>query len=219
MAYSRPPAKTAGDTFDITAYNAIRDSLIASAPDVFTTKGDLFVATGADAGTRLAAGANDSILVADSSAASGLAWQKMPFVKVTKTVAQDPTIDTWETVTFDAEDYDTDGMHSNATNNHRLTVPSGGAGIYHVIANIGFDTSTLVAGTSGQYGVRILLDGTTTIADWFDEAEMQSKDIWASLVIPISLTAAQFVVCQAWTSQDVNLITESQFAASWMRRQ
>jgi hypothetical protein len=42
---------------------------------------------------------------------------------------------------WDAEEYDTDGFHDNATNNERLTVPTGLAGKYHVSANIGTDNT------------------------------------------------------------------------------
>jgi len=42
--------------------------------DIVDAKGDLVVASGADALARVAVGANGTFLVADSSAANGVAW-------------------------------------------------------------------------------------------------------------------------------------------------
>ena len=46
--------------------------------DLLTTKGDLFVATGAGALTRLAVGSNGQFLQADSAQSTGLAWVAVP---------------------------------------------------------------------------------------------------------------------------------------------
>jgi hypothetical protein len=42
--------------------------------DAVTTKGDIVAATAADTLTRLGVGANDTVLTADSSQATGLKW-------------------------------------------------------------------------------------------------------------------------------------------------
>lgn len=44
-----------------------------------------------------------------------------------------------DVVTWEAEDFDSNGMHDNTTNNSRLTVPIGHAGLYLVVARIDFD--------------------------------------------------------------------------------
>lgn len=75
MAYNTPPSKSTGDTWTAAEHNTyIRDNMAAMAPDVFTTKGDLFAATGPDAGSRVAAGSNGQRLVADSAQAAGVKW-------------------------------------------------------------------------------------------------------------------------------------------------
>jgi len=43
-------------------------------PTIFDAKGDLLTATAADTPARLAVGANDTVLTADSSTATGLKW-------------------------------------------------------------------------------------------------------------------------------------------------
>ncbi len=45
--------------------------------DLLTTKGDLYVATGASTPTRLGVGANDQLLTADSNVAGGVKWSNL----------------------------------------------------------------------------------------------------------------------------------------------
>lgn len=219
MAYSPPPSKTAGSTFDLTAYDAVRDSILASAVASFSAKGDIFGGTGSTAGTRLAVGANDSILVADSSQTTGLAWQICPAVAVKNSGTFDPSTSTWVSVTWDSEDNDTDGMHSTSSNTSRLTVPSGGAGYYLVIATIEFDTTTLAAGQAGQYGVRIRYNGSTVFRTVFDDAEAPAD---ADLVMQVAgipgMNVGDYVECQVYTTRDINVTANSRFEAIWQRR-
>jgi hypothetical protein len=44
-------------------------------------------------------------------------------------------------IPWDAEEWDTDGFHDNATNNNRLTVPTGLAGKYTCKVNVGVDVN------------------------------------------------------------------------------
>lgn len=218
MAYSRPPAKATGDVFDLTAYNSIRDSLIAGI-DVVTTKGDLMVATAADTVTRVGVGANDSTLVADSGESAGMVWQLQPHVALSNSAVYDPGTSAWEAVTWDTEDADTDGMHSTVTNTARITVPSGGAGVYLVIATIEFDTTSLSPGTSGEYGVRLLYNGTTPVRTVFDEAEGKAgADISMQVMGMLGLSVTDYVTAQVYTSQNINVTTNSVFEALWQRR-
>ena len=46
--------------------------------DIVDAKGDIIVATGSDAVTRLAAGTNDHVLTADSSQSAGVKWAAAP---------------------------------------------------------------------------------------------------------------------------------------------
>ncbi len=52
----------------------VRDNFRAGVPDIFTTKGDLAVASGADAAGRLGVGSDGQILVADSGETLGVRW-------------------------------------------------------------------------------------------------------------------------------------------------
>lgn len=216
MAYTRPASKTAGDTITLTDWNAIRDSLIAGV-DVVTTKGDLLVATAADTLTRLGVGSDDATIVADSSTSSGLAWQIQPHVVLKHSTAQDPNTSEWVTLTWNTENVDTNGAHSTGTNPDRITIPSGGAGIYRVGANVGFLTNGLT-GESGHYGVRVLYNGATVVGTVFDEAEMNANDLWMYIDMPSSPSVADYYQLQVWTTRNVDVSSDSKFWAQWMRR-
>lgn len=128
--------------------NAIDTTMATMVPKtIVDAKGDLIAGTAADTAARLAVGANGQILVADSTAATGLKWAASGnFVgcRATKTGSnQTLSNNTYTLVTFNAETYDTDGFHSTSTNTERMTIPAGLAGYYEVTANVGFDTNVL----------------------------------------------------------------------------
>jgi hypothetical protein len=111
----------------------------AIAKTIVDAKGDIIAATAADTVARLAVGANDTVLTADSSTATGLKWaaaaggSNFVGVAVTNTNHLNITSGVETAVTFDAEFYDTDAFHSTSSNTDRLTVPSGKAGKYLVM--------------------------------------------------------------------------------------
>jgi hypothetical protein len=47
-----------------------------------------------------------------------------------------------DVVTFDLEDYDTDTLHDTATNNSRITIPTGFGGYWHFVIHAGVDADT-----------------------------------------------------------------------------
>lgn len=75
---------------------------------------------------------------------SGTASVGRPAVMATSTATTSLTQDTWVgPIAFAATDeYDTATMHDTTTNNGRLTVPSDGAGLYQITAEIYADAHT-----------------------------------------------------------------------------
>jgi hypothetical protein len=74
--------------------NAIDSTMATMTPkSIVDAKGDLIAATANDTPARLAAGANDTMLIADSTAATGLAWKsattQFPWTSFT------PTLNNW----------------------------------------------------------------------------------------------------------------------------
>lgn len=66
------------------------------------------------------------------------------------------------TITFDSERFDVGGCHSTSSNTSRLTVPSGGDGLYLITAHIVWESNA-----SGYRRLRLQVNGTTTIAGQF----------------------------------------------------
>ena len=118
----------------------------------FDAKGDLIGGTGADTFTRLAVGANNTVLTADSTTATGLKWAapaSPSFVGCCVKRYNVSTVlgaNTAYTVSFTTEEYDTDGFHDNTTNNSRITIPTGKGGKYLFT---GYVANAL--GTPGSY--------------------------------------------------------------------
>jgi hypothetical protein len=114
--------------------NAIQNAIVDA-------KGDLIAATANDTPARLAVGANGTTLVADSTAATGLAWAKSPnFVgcALWKNASQSLANATPTIITYDSEFFDTDGFHDNSTNPSRITIPAGLGGKYQINATVLF---------------------------------------------------------------------------------
>jgi hypothetical protein len=128
-------------------------------------KGDIIAATAADAVARLAVGANDTILTADSSTATGLKWAApaagATFVgaSVTKNgSAQSISNGAYTAVLYQTENYDTDAFHDTSTNTSRMTIPAGKAGKYLVTATV-----TWAANGTGDRRLGIFKNGSAIV--------------------------------------------------------
>ena len=225
MAYSDPGDLASGAVITEAWVDAVRADLLISAPAVVTAAGDLIAATAANAVTRLGVGADDSTLVADSGVATGLAWQIQPAARVYNDAAIDPATSSWVSLTFNTERYDTDTVHSTSTNTGRLTCPDNGSGLYHIGGQVRFDNS----GATGSQvqGVRILLNGTTAIAQFLLDANVVKVDNGSQVSCDYALSdngagANDYVELQVFTEGDVNVLSEAayspEFWCHWFRR-
>ena len=126
--------RSLGTAIDTTVFN---NAGAAISKTIVDSKGDIIAATAADTVARLAVGANDTVLTADSSTATGLKWAApaaAAFVgcKLTNTVQTIPN-NTSTILTFTTEDFDTNTFHDNVTNTSRITIPAGKGGYYLVL--------------------------------------------------------------------------------------
>ena len=104
-------------------------------------KGDLVAGTGADAFSRLAVGANDTVLTADSTQATGLKWAAAasssgPAFRAYRASSQQSfTQSTYVKIEFNAESYDTASCF-NSTTTYRFTPTT--AGYYQLNMGVSF---------------------------------------------------------------------------------
>jgi hypothetical protein len=124
-----------------------------------TTTGDIIYASAANTPARLGIGSTDQVL----KVSGGLpVWGAAPTASFVGCVAflssnQVVSNNTATAITLDGEIVDSDGFHSNTTNNTRITVPSGKAGKYFIFATVGMSNG----GTTGERSLYIRKNGTT----------------------------------------------------------
>lgn len=210
MAYSALPAKTSGCTITLANYDTIRDNFAAGFPDLVTTKGDILGGTAVNAGARLGVGADDSTLVPASGETTGLAWQIQPAARVHNSANIAISAQTWTTLTFDSERYDTDASHSTVSSTSRLTVPTNGDGIYTAGASVSF--GTLPSEADNVIAMRLLLNGATQIGKI--KVTGQDTGLAGELTAnwDYSLAATDYLEIQVFCDLAVNIVQNANFS-------
>jgi hypothetical protein len=170
-------------------------------------KGDLIGGTGADAFARLAIGANGTVLTADSAETTGMKWAAASggtptFVGcfIYGTANQTISNATVTTVPFGAENFDSDGFHDNATNNSRITIPTGKGGKYLVVAQ-----SAFAANLTGFRQTRILKNGTAVQISVANNNASNTVDLQNNISYILSLAAADYIEMAVYQSSGGNL--------------
>lgn len=214
MAYSALPAKAAGDTITQANYTAIKENFEAGVPDIFTTKGDIAIATAADAAARLAVGADGARLRANSAVAAGVDWQIVPACRVYNDADIDPAPGGWVALTFNSEWYDYGAMHSTSTNPGRITIPTGGAGLYHVGGAVIFDCSATAAGES-YYGLQIIVNGADVYAEHRFSLPNRSMDHGLNISCDVTLAVADYIELRVYTSSDYNVLAAGAYSPAF----
>jgi hypothetical protein len=165
----------------------------AVAKSIVDAKGDLIAATAADTVSRLAVGANGTVLTADSAEATGMKWAAaaggatFSGVSAYKSTNQSVSNATNTALTFDSESFDTDAFHSTSTNTSRITIPAGKAGYYNLIANVVFGTNS-----TGIRQINFAKNGSAAIYTAQISASSASETI-VSVSYLIKLLAADYV--------------------------
>lgn len=211
MAYADIGDVAAGNPVTETYLDQIRANFLAGVPDIFTTEGDIAVATGTDAATRLGIGTADSVLVAGAARPE---WQIVPAVHVTNSGALLMTPEVWTSIAFDTETADTNAMHAPAPNPSRLTVPAGGDGWY----TFGFNGNASRAATATAFWMaRILLNGTTELAC---QRSTANRPAYINLSMSLPLAAGNFIEVQYYSDavSDQSIAIGASFWAVWQRR-
>jgi hypothetical protein len=222
MAYAPLPSKSAGDTVTLANYDVIKANFEAGVPDLFTTKGDLAVASAADTAVRLARGGDGTrlevIVGEEAPTPTNIVWRIQPCAVVTHDAGASPSTSTWTTLDFNTQRQIRNSMHSASVNNSRLTVPTNGDGLYHIGGCVEFGHTT---GAGALFGVRILLNGATVLAQ-----VMQMMAPTANIALSVSrdyqLAATNYVELQVFVSESVSTVKAAnyspEFWAHWVRR-
>ena len=125
------------------------------------TTGDLLYASGANTLAKRAIGTSGQVLTVTSGvptwatpASTSPTFVGAAAYKSATTQSINNATDT--IVTYDAEEFDTDGFHSGSVNTGRMTIPSGKAGKYLLIANTIF-----AANATGARSTNFMKNGTS----------------------------------------------------------
>jgi hypothetical protein len=106
---------------------------------------------------------------------------------------------TWTTVTYDQENYDTDAFHSTSTNTSRITIPSGKAGKYQILANITWNTSAV-----GERYLSLLKNGSEVFRTFLGVPTSLGQ-ITGSLATIESLAEADYIEIRILQTSGGNL--------------
>ena len=158
-------------------------------------KADLLVGTAADTLAALTVGTNGQVLTCDSTVSpTGLKWATpaaASFVGCSvykDTTDQTLSNDTDTVITFNAEEFDTDGFHDNSTNNSRITIPNGKGGKYLIIATLAFS-----ANATGVRAGYFKKNGSTNIILGYQYQTTSSFTFRASVSGIVDLTAGDYI--------------------------
>jgi hypothetical protein len=172
-------------------------------PTLLTTKGDIIVATGNATLVRQGVGSDGQVLTADSTQADGVKWAGFSGVALTKSAVQAIPGTTYTSITFDTEDFDTDGYHSTVTNTSRITIPSGKAGYYLVTAN----TST----TGGsQFAVHTIVKNGSIYKQAFPGLATANGYAGSTIVVIMNLAVNDYIETSVYMNSGVNIESNAQ---------
>lgn len=98
------------------------------------------------------------------------------------------SINTGEVVLFNSEDYDTDAIHSTASNTGRFTVPAGMGGKWKFRPKL-----FIPSGTAGQVRFQLRIDGTTAVNPEIRTVRDAAASVTLHGELTVILAAAQYV--------------------------
>jgi hypothetical protein len=166
-----------------------------------TASGDIVVGTGSGTYDNLPIGTTGQVLTADTTvspykvkwaAASG--GSSFVGAKVTRSSAQSLSNDTWTAISYDTEDFDTDGFWTSGSPT-RMTIPTGKGGKY-LISCVGYFNNS---STSGARLTKVNLNGNEYVAGygtWMPAATTRTHALLNTVVVLVAGDYLEFLMCQ-----------------------
>lgn len=206
--------RTLGSSIDSTVF---ANASAGIAKTIVDAKGDIIAATAADTVSRLAVGANNTVLTADSSTATGLKWAVpasgttfsgcLLYVTYEAPFERFIADNTTTTLTWNNEAYDTDSYHSTSTNTSRITIPTGKSGYYQFYGSARMNRN----GTAGYTAAMLKKNGGNFSPDIFDNDQDRpnSTIITNKFCTTAYLVAGDYVEMQVYTETQTAYIDYS----------
>jgi len=135
---------------------------------------------------------NGLFLQAQSGEGGGLTWAAAGAdisARVTHSANQSIANNTILNIAFDTEQFDTDGIHDNSTNNARLTCKT--AGLYLIIGWIHWQGNA-----TGRRNSIIQLNGTTSLAEAQVDGTHSTENFHLPIMVIANLAVDDYVVLQ-----------------------
>lgn len=214
MAYVPLSTVGSGDTITTAWGNQVKDNFAAGVPDIFTTKGDIAIASGADAAARLAVGSDFQITHAKATATLGIEYSSGVLSVATRAAAQSINDNSMTKVELSAATSDTYSMFDGT--NFRLTVPVGFPTRYYIVSAAGYFAGHATADGSRQIEIRI--NGATHTRN---SSVQSSGSLTCGLAVvtpPLAIAAGSYV--EVWVYQNSGGAlnwSDTQFGLSMIR--
>jgi hypothetical protein len=173
-----------------------------------TTLGDIaYRSSSANVKTRLGIGTTGQVLTVAAgvpSWATPASGASFVGAKVTRSTAQSMANDTWTVISFDTEEFDTDGYYTSGSPT-RFTIPSGKGGKYLVTATGFFNNSS----TSGSRLTKITKNGSEYspgYGTWMSAATTRTH---ALLNTVVALVATDYIEFNMYQNSGGSLNTDN----------
>lgn len=171
-----------------------------------TASGDIIVGTGSGTFDNLPIGTTGQVLTADTTVspykvkwATPAAGASFVGCSMYKSGNQSVANATTTAITFDTEDFDTDGFHSTSTNTDRITIPTGKGGKYLFTWCIGF-----AANATGIRAMPVSVNGTNYNFFTMNNAGA-TYNLRQTGCVVLNLVAGDYVALQAYQESGGNL--------------
>ena len=156
-----------------------------------TTLGDLVYSSAtANTNTRLGIGSSGNVLTVSGGVptwAAPASGSTFVGAQVTNTSAQSISNGAYTALNFQSEVYDTDGFHDNATNNSRLTIPTGKGGKYLLTCQANFASNS-----SGFRAIAIMKNGSASQIAYANSSPISGSSFTYAFSCVVSAVATDY---------------------------